>query len=82
MAVVRFDVHCTRCTKGIVPPARPGIDWPERCPCENQTSFTQYELARRLFEDPRALVRVAELRAGDVVSLRVLDKLAEARLIF
>ena len=81
MAVVIFSHPCTLCDRGIIPLARPGVDWPERCGCEGKRSFTQYELASRLDEDPRAIVRVHELRAGDIVAGRVLAKLAEARLL-
>lgn len=75
-SVVTFEYACPRCPgDGVVRPVRAGVDWPEPCPCEARRAFTQYHLGRILEEEPRAIVRVSELRAGGAVSSRVLSKL-------
>ncbi len=76
-----FEVTCAHCPgNGIIRPARPGIDWPTACPCGGRRTFTQYQLGRLLGEDPRAIERVAEMRARHDVCLRVFRKLAKADL--
>lgn len=79
---ILFHYDCSLGCKGtgILPPKRPGIDWPERCPCKARKTFSQYELARKLEEDPKAIERVVRCVSGGDVSRRVLDGLVRARL--
>ena len=75
---VCFAYACPRCPgDGVVRAERPGVDWPEPCLCEARTAFSQYQLGRVLDEEPKTIVRVAELRAGPDVCARILHKLAQ-----
>lgn len=77
-STLAFTYSCPRCPgDGVVRPSRPGVDWPEPCLCEARTSFSQYQLGRVLEEEPKTIVRVAELRARREVCSRILDKLVK-----
>lgn len=76
MSIIRLAYECPRCPgTGVVPPRRPGIDWPEPCTCGARKTLTQYQLARLLDEYPSTIVRLHEVRAGDYVSMRIAHKL-------
>ena len=79
---VEFPFTCATCPgDGVVRPARPGVDWPTPCECKSRRVFTNYQLARRLEESPKAIVRVSLGRATTAVCLRVLRKLDECGLL-
>lgn len=77
-----FAIDCTRCPgDGVIRPRNKGVDWPEPCPCEARSAFSQYQLARVLEEDPKTIARVEGLRARSEVAFRVLCKLTSSRLL-
>lgn len=74
--VVLFPFVCSLCPgDGVRRAKRPGVDWPTPCSCEARKTFSQYQLARVLEEEPETIVRLHSGRTTPRVSYRILEKL-------